>query len=146
MTDAHGKGQRFTPFLMFVGQQHGRAEEAITFYVSLFKNSRVISLDRYGPGEAEPARDRHAVFSLDGQEFMAIDSGLEHNFTFTPALSIFVQCETEEEIDELFDGLSEGGAVLMELAKYPLSQKFGWLNDKFGVSWQLNLGDILRPA
>jgi len=69
---------------------------------------------------------------------VAIDSLFSHEFTFTPAISLYVKCDTPEEIDELFSKLSEGGQVLMPLDKYPFSNKFGWLNDKFGVSWQLN--------
>jgi predicted 3-demethylubiquinone-9 3-methyltransferase (glyoxalase superfamily) len=70
---------------------------------------------------------------------MAMDSSREHPFTFTPAISLFVQCETEEEIDGLFKKLSEGGTVLMELDKYLISEKFGRVEDRFGISWQLNL-------
>ena len=70
---------------------------------------------------------------------MALDSGRQHNFTFTPALSIFVQCETESEVDALFQKLSEGGTVLMPLDTYPFSEKFDWVADKYGVSWQVNL-------
>ena len=73
------------------------------------------------------------------KEYMAMDSNLLHQFTFTPAISIFVTCETEKEIDTLFKMLSDGGSVFMELNKYPFSEKFGWVEDKFGVSWQLNL-------
>jgi len=132
--------QKIIPFLMFVGKQHGKAEEAIYFYVSLFRNSKVVSIERYGPGEGEtPGTVKHAVFILNGQEFMAIESGREHPFTFTPAMSLFVQCETEDEIDRLYRELSTGGKVLMELDTYPFSKKFGWTDDKFGVSWQLNL-------
>jgi predicted 3-demethylubiquinone-9 3-methyltransferase (glyoxalase superfamily) len=69
-----------------------------------------------------------------------MDSGQEHSFTFTPAISLFVHCETEEEIDGLFKKLSEGGTVLMELDKYLISEKFGWVEDRFGVFWQLNFG------
>ena len=68
-----------------------------------------------------------------------MESSLDHAFTFTPAISIFVNCETEDEIDKLFETLSQGGSVLMELTQYPFSKKFGWVQDKFGVSWQLNL-------
>ncbi len=125
---------------MFVGENYGKAEEAMKFYVSLFKNSSIININRYGAGEDEPEGTvKHATFSLNGQEYMALESGREHKFTFTPAISIFVSCETEEEVDVLFKKLSEGGAVLMELAKYPFSDKFGWVNDKYGVSWQLYL-------
>jgi predicted 3-demethylubiquinone-9 3-methyltransferase (glyoxalase superfamily) len=132
--------QKTTTFLTFVGKQYGKAEEAINLYTSLFKNSRIISIVRAGAGEDEPEGTvRHAVFSLNGQEYMAMESSLDHAFTFTPAISIFVTCETEEEIDELFEKLSQGGSVLMELDHYPFSKKFGWVEDKFGVSWQLNL-------
>jgi predicted 3-demethylubiquinone-9 3-methyltransferase (glyoxalase superfamily) len=125
---------------MFVGKQHGKAEEAIQYYVSLFKNSSIINIVRYGAGEGELAGTvKHAVFILNGQEYMAMDSNLAHDFTFTPAISIFVTCETEEEIDTLFKEFSNGGLVFMELNTYPFSEKFGWVEDKFGISWQLNL-------
>ena len=131
----------FNPFLLFVGEQCGRAEEAIALYTSLFKDSRVNRIERYGSGEEPDAEGtvRHAAFVLDGQEFMAQDSALGHQFTFTPAVSMFVRCDTEAEVDELFSRLSDGGQVLMELARYPFSEKFAWLNDGFGVSWQLSL-------
>ena len=132
--------QKNTTFFMFVGKQHGKAGEAIQYYVSLFKNSSIINIVRYGAGEREPEGTvKHAVFILNGQEYMAMDSNMAHQFTFTPAISIFVTCETEEEIDTLFKELSNGGSVFMELNKYPFSEKFGWVEDKFGISWQLNL-------
>ena len=132
--------QKITTLLMFVGKQRRKAEEAMNFYVSLFKNSSIIGIERYGAGEEQPEGTvKHARFSLNGQEFMAMESSLEHPFTFTPAMSLFVLCETEEEIDGLFKKLSEGGTVLMELDKYPFSEKYGWIEDKYGVSWQLNL-------
>lgn len=132
---------RFTPFLLFVGERCGRAEEAIALYTSLFKDSRVNHIERYGSSEEPDAEGtvRHAAFVLDGQEFMAQDSALGHQFTFSPAVSIFIRCDSEPEIDELFARLSDGGQVLMELAQYPFSAKFAWLNDRFGVSWQLSL-------
>jgi predicted 3-demethylubiquinone-9 3-methyltransferase (glyoxalase superfamily) len=131
--------QTTTTFFMFVGKQHGKAEEAIDYYVSLFKNSSIINIVRYGADEGEPEGTvKHAVFSLNGQEYMAMDSNGMHHFIFTPAISIFVTCEAEE-IDTLFKRLSDGGSVFMELNKYPFSEKFGWVEDKFGVSWQLNL-------
>ena len=129
-----------TTFFMFVGEQFGKAEEAIQFYVSLFKDSRIITIARYGAGEQGPeGAIIHAEFTLNGQEYMAMESNLEHQFTFTPAVSIFVNCETDEEIDTLFQKLSESGSVLMELNKYPFSEKYGWVTDKYGLSWQLNL-------
>ena len=128
--------QKLTTFLMFAGQ----AEEAMNFYLSLFENSKVLSITRYGPGEAGAEGSvMHATFTLNGQEFMCIDSNIEHGFTFTPAMSIYVNCESEAEIDRLFDALSNTGQVLMPLDRYPFSEKFAWLADRFGVSWQLSL-------
>jgi predicted 3-demethylubiquinone-9 3-methyltransferase (glyoxalase superfamily) len=126
--------QKITPCLWFDNQ----AEEAMYFYTSIFKNAKTGNVTRYG--EAGPGPEGSvltASFELEGQEFMALNGGPE--FTFTPAISFFVNCETQEEIDKLWEKLAEGGAVLMELAKYPFSEKFGWVQDRFGVSWQLNL-------
>lgn len=134
--------QKFISHFLFVGEQCGKAEEALTFYLSLFKNSRLLHIERWSVGEEKEEAAgtvKLARFSLDGQEFQAQDSGRHHAFTFTPALSIFVQCETASEIDGLFQKLSEGGTVFMPLDQYPFSEKFGWIADKYGVSWQLNL-------
>jgi predicted 3-demethylubiquinone-9 3-methyltransferase (glyoxalase superfamily) len=128
--------QKFTTFLMFTGQ----AEEALNFYISLFAGSQILNITRYGPNQ--PGADgtvMHATFSLGGQEFMAIDSSVEHGFSFTPAMSIFVNCESDAEIERLYDALSRGGQVLMPLAPIPFSEKFAWVADQYGVSWQLSL-------
>ena len=131
---------KITTFLMFSGEQHGKAEEAINFYVAQFQNSRIDSITRYGPEESEPEGTvKFATFTLNGQQFMAIDSAAPHQFNFTPSMSLFVQCESEEEIARLFDLLSASGQVLMPLDNYGFSRRFGWVNDRFGVSWQLNL-------
>jgi predicted 3-demethylubiquinone-9 3-methyltransferase (glyoxalase superfamily) len=128
------------PFLMFCGKTHGKAEEAMTFYTSLFPDSRITRIERYVAGEHEPEGTvKVARFQLNGREFMAIDSAMPHPFTFTPAISLFVNCETTDEIENAFKGLSEGGAVLMPLGTYPFSERFGWVQDRYGVSWQLNL-------
>ena len=128
--------QKFTTFLMFTG----KAEEAMKFYTSLFKNSEITSISRYGANETgAEGTVQLATFTLNGQEFMCIDSSPVHEFTFTPSISIYVRCETEAEIEQAFAKLSQGGQVLMPLERYPFSPKFGWLSDKFGVSWQLNL-------
>lgn len=128
--------QKVTTFLMF----EGKAEAAMTLYMSLFEKSEVVSIERYGPGEqGKEGSVKHAVFSLEGQQFMAIDSPAPHPFTFTPAISLFVTCDSKEELDGRFAKLSEGGQVLMPLDAYPFSRRFGWLQDKFGVSWQLSL-------
>ncbi len=125
-----------TAFLMF----EGRAEEAMNFYTSLFENSEIIKVARYGANQ--PGKEgtvKQAIFSLNGQEYMCIDSPMSHGFKFTPAISIFVDCNTESEVDALFEKLSDGGQIFMPLGVYPFSKKFGWTNDKFGVSWQINL-------
>lgn len=128
--------QKITTFLMFEGQ----AEAALNFYTSLFNDSKIINISRYGPNEmGAEGSVMHATFSLNGQQFMAIDSYVKHAFTFTPAMSLYVSCETEQEINTLFAQLSTGGNVLMPLDKYPFSSRFGWVNDQFGVSWQLSL-------
>ncbi|MDB5611834.1 MAG: 3-demethylubiquinone-9 3-methyltransferase [Bradyrhizobium sp.] len=128
--------QKIKTFLMF----DGKCEEAMNFYVSLFKDAAVTSIRRYGTGEAGAEGSvMQATFAVDGQTFMCVDSPVKHGFTFTPAMSLFVDCESEGEIGELFSKLSDGGQIFMPLDKYPFSRKFGWLSDRFGVSWQLNL-------
>jgi len=128
--------QKVTTFLMFEGQ----AEEAMELYTSLFPNSEIVAITRYGPGEEGPEGTvQHATFTLNGQPFMAIDSYVQHGFTFTPSMSLYVTCETDAEVDRLYQILSEGGQVMMPLDAYPFSAKFAWLADRFGVSWQLSL-------
>jgi predicted 3-demethylubiquinone-9 3-methyltransferase (glyoxalase superfamily) len=133
--------QKTITFLMFAGEQFGKAEEAINLYVSLFKNSGIKSIEYFKPGDfgGKEGAVKHAIFTLEGLEYMAIDSGLEHKFSFTPSVSIYVNCDNEEEMDSLFQKLSEGGNVMMPPGNYGFSKKFSWLADKFGVSWQLNL-------
>lgn len=133
--------QRVRTFLMFVGEQYGRAEGAMGLYTSLFDDGRIVSIERYGPddpGERE-GLVKTAVFTLAGQEFMAIESGLDHPFTFTPAMSLFVTCRSGDELERLAAVLGEGGLVLMPLGDYGFSERFTWVQDRFGVSWQLNL-------
>jgi len=118
----------------------GQAEAAMNFYVSLFPGSEVIEIVRYGPGATGPEGSvMKATYSVAGQMVMCIDSPTKHDFTFTPAISFFVDCDSEEEIARLCSALLEGGAALMPLASYGFSRKFAWVNDRFGVSWQLNL-------
>lgn len=107
---------KITPFLWF----DGRAEEAMNFYVSIFKNSKIKSLNRMGNGAVISG-----TFELDGQDFHALNGGPQ--FQFTEAISLFVNCETQQEVDELWGRLSEGGKI----------QQCGWLKDKFGLSWQI---------
>jgi predicted 3-demethylubiquinone-9 3-methyltransferase (glyoxalase superfamily) len=117
----------------------GRAEEAMSLYVSLF-NGSVQRLERYGPGEqgAEGSVKR-AEFTLCGHQLCVIDRPAKHAFTFTPSVSLFVECADEAEFKWAATHLSAGGTVLMPPGNYGFSRKFTWLNDRFGVSWQLNL-------
>ncbi|MFC3210911.1 VOC family protein [Planomicrobium okeanokoites] len=129
--------EKVTPFLMF---QEGKAEEAMNFYTSLIEDSAISNLIRYGPNEGgDEGTVMQATFTLKGQEFMCIDSNIKHEFSFTPSFSLYVTCSTEEEIDSLYQKLNEGGQALMPIGDYGFSKKFGWLNDRYGVSWQLNL-------
>ncbi|MEU9440449.1 VOC family protein [Streptomyces sp. NPDC048304] len=128
--------QKITTFLMF----EGNAEAAMTFYTSLFDDAEIVHITRYGAdGPGKEGSVQHATFSLAGQQFMCIDSPAQHEFTFTPAISLFVQCENEAEIDRLHTALSDQGTEMMPLGNYGFSPKFSWVNDRFGVSWQLNL-------
>lgn len=128
--------EKATPFLMF----EGNAEEAMKYYTSLIEDSKITSISRYGSdGPGQEGSVILATFTLKGQEFMCIDSNIHHEFTFTPSFSIYLTCSSEDEIDQLFEKLSEAGSVLMPLGDYSFSEKFAWTVDKFGVSWQLNL-------
>jgi predicted 3-demethylubiquinone-9 3-methyltransferase (glyoxalase superfamily) len=124
--------QKITPFLWFDDQ----AEEATTFYVSIFKNSEVLSINRYG--EAGPGGEGTVMtttFRLDGQEFMALNGG--PHFHFTEAISFFIDCDSQAEVDELWEKLSAGGET----------SQGGWLKDKYGLSWQVIprvLGEMLQ--
>jgi predicted 3-demethylubiquinone-9 3-methyltransferase (glyoxalase superfamily) len=125
-----------TTHLMF----EGTAEEAMALYVSLFSDSRIEKIEKYGPGEmGKEGSVKLAEFSLAGRKFLCIDSPVKHAFTFTPAMSIFVECESDAELDSVFGRISQGGAVLMPVGNYGFSSRFGWLTDRFGVSWQLNV-------
>jgi predicted 3-demethylubiquinone-9 3-methyltransferase (glyoxalase superfamily) len=109
--------QKVTPFLWF----DGKAEEAMNFYVSIFKNSMIANVSRAGPGGPVMA----CTFQLEGQEFIALNGGPQ--FSFTPAISFLVSCETQQEVDELWGKLTEGGE----------EGRCGWLKDKYGLSWQI---------
>ncbi len=129
--------EKVTPFLMF---QNGKAEEAMNYYISFIEDSDITSITRYGANESgDEGTVMQATFSLKGQEFMCIDSNVTHQFTFTPSFSIFLTCDSDEEIESLYKKLLEDGEALMPIDDYGFSKKFGWVNDRFGVSWQLNL-------
>jgi len=126
--------QKITPFLWF----DNKAEEAMNFYVSIFKNSKKGHVTRSGEGGPGPKGTVMSVtFQLAGQEFMALNGG--PHFTFSPAISLFVNCKTQEEVDEMWEKLSEGGE----------KSQCGWLKDKYGLSWQIipsALGEMLGDA
>ena len=114
--------QKITPFLWFDNQ----AEEAVNFYISLFKNSKVNTTKRYGDAGPGPKGSVMIVsFQLEGQDFIALNGG--PSFKFTPALSLYVDCETQDEVDQLWEKLSAGGR----------KDRCGWLQDKYGLSWQI---------
>jgi len=119
--------QKITPFLWF----DGNAEEAVNFYVSIFKDAKILNLSRYGEaGPGPKGTVMSATFQLQGQEFIALNGGPQ--FKFTPAISFFVHCQTQEEVDELWEKLSAGGR----------KDRCGWLTDKYGLSWQI-VPDVL---
>jgi predicted 3-demethylubiquinone-9 3-methyltransferase (glyoxalase superfamily) len=124
--------QKITPFLWF----DGKAEEAANFYVSIFKNSKIVSVGRFGDAGPGPKGSAMSVkFQLEGQNFNALNGGPQ--FTFTPAISFFVNCQTQEEVDDLWEKLSAGGE----------KSRCGWLKDNYGVSWQIIpsiLGELLQ--
>ncbi len=123
--------QRIVPFLWF----NDNAEEAMNLYVSIFKNSKVLNVTRYGDAGPGPKGSvMSATFQLEGQDFYALNGG--PHYKFTPAISLFVNCKTQEEVDALWERLSAGGEI----------QQCGWLQDKFGLSWQIIptiLGEML---
>ncbi|MFL0352611.1 VOC family protein [Xanthomarina sp. GH4-25] len=124
----------------FLTFQDNNAENAMNFYVELFDNSKIIEVVRWGKeGPVEEGKIMHATFSLNGSLFMCSDSPPIHNWNFSPAVSNYIDCENESELERLFSKLSENGNVTMPLNNYGFSQKFGWVIDQFGVSWQLNL-------
>ena len=119
--------QKISPFLWF----DGNAEEAVNFYVSIFKDSKILNLSRYGEAGPGPKGSvMSATFQLHGQEFIALNGG--PHFKFTPAISFFVHCQTQEEVDDLWEKLSAGGR----------KDRCGWLTDKYGLSWQI-IPDVL---
>ncbi|MBT8069707.1 MAG: VOC family protein [Xanthomonadales bacterium] len=125
---------QFRTHMMF----DGKAEEAMNFYVSLFPGSSVEEVIRYEEGENK-GKILQANFTLGGKKFICIDTVAKHNFRFTPVISVFVDCESMGELERVYAALAEGGEALMPLGEYGFSQKFGWLKDRYGFSWQLNL-------
>jgi predicted 3-demethylubiquinone-9 3-methyltransferase (glyoxalase superfamily) len=121
--------QKITPVLMFVGNVFGKAEEAINFYTSVFRHAKIGDILRYGKGE-EPGKEgtvKYAAFTLEDQEFAAMDGAGAHNFTFNEAVSFMVHCDSQDEIDYYWD----------ELSADPKAEQCGWLKDAYGLSWQI---------
>lgn len=124
-------GQGIVPSLLFVKEHYGQAEDAIKHYTSIFRNSEITGILRNGPEDTAEKEGtvKHAQFTLAGQTFMAMDSGLDHSFTFSEAISLVVPCDTQDEVDYYWEKLSQGGD--------PRAQVCGWLKDRYGVSWQV---------
>jgi len=126
--------QGITTMLMFTGQ----AEEAMNFYAGLFDDSGIDFVQRYGSQFPGPeGQVVHARFRLAGQPYLAMDSHIEQPFDFNPRISFFVTCARRDEVDRLYEALSQGGSVLMALDDYPFAERYAWVQDRFGVSWQL---------
>lgn len=140
---------KITTFLTFVGDQCGKAEEAINFYTSIFPNSKIKSITKFEEGEAggTPELIKHAVFTLNRTAYMISENNYNHAWSITPGVSMFVNSDSENEIQTLFEELSSnGGKVMIPLDNYDsgdygFGKKFGWCEDKFGVSWQFNLAE-----
>ena len=136
-----------TTFLTFVGDQCGKAAEAINFYTSLFPNSEIKNIINYLEGEAggTPELIKYGVFTLNGTDYMVSESNFNHRWSFTPGVSIFVESTSDDEIQTLFEKLSSnGGQIMVPLDKYEsgdygFGKKFGWCADKYGISWQFIL-------
>ena len=133
--------QKAKTFLMFVGEHSGKTEEAITLYTSLIPNSEIRKIVRWGEGEpgGVAGQVKTALFTLGGIEYLASENTGKHPFTFTPAISLFVDCEDQDEITRLHKELSKDGKEFMPLNNYGFSKQFAWVEDRYGISWQLNL-------
>jgi predicted 3-demethylubiquinone-9 3-methyltransferase (glyoxalase superfamily) len=129
--------QGLRTFLTF---QDGVATAALDLYRDVFEDFELIDIVRYGPGNNGP-EDTVTVarFRLAGSEFSCADSPISHEWGFTPAVSLWIDCDDDAELQRLFDRLSDGGMVFMPLDDYGFSSRFGWVGDRFGVTWQLNL-------
>ena len=134
-----------TTFLTFVGKQCGKAEEAITFYTSIFPNSEIKNINKYAEGEAggTPELIKYGIFTLNGTDYMVSESNYNHAWSFTPAVSLFISDKSHNLIQTLFEKLSSnGGQVMVPLENYEgegdygFGKKFGWCEDKYGISWQ----------
>ena len=141
---------KITTFLTFVGDQCGKAEEAINFYTSIFPNSEIKSITKYSEGESggTPELIKFGIFTLNGTEYMVSESNYNHAWSFSPGVSIFISDNSDDALQTLFDRLSSNGGQIMVPfdnyngeGDYGFGKKFGWCADKFGISWQFNLSE-----
>ena len=129
--------QGLRTFLTF---QHRVATAALDLYRDVFDDFELIEIERYGPDDVGPENTvKVAKFRLAGSEFSCADSPITHDWGFTPAVSLWIDCQDSSELQRLFDRLSDGGTVFMPLDNYGFSSRFGWVGDRYGVTWQLNL-------
>jgi predicted 3-demethylubiquinone-9 3-methyltransferase (glyoxalase superfamily) len=119
--------------------QGGNAQAALGLYASVFSGFKVVSIEKYGPGDATPGLVKIAKIDFRGHPLIVIDSPVPHKFDFTPSMSLLVDFDQTVDLDRTFNRLADGGNVMMPLGDYGFSPRFGWLTDRFGVSWQLNL-------
>ncbi|WP_445383039.1 VOC family protein [Robiginitalea sp. IMCC43444] len=138
-----------TTFLTFVGEQCGKAKKALDLYTSIFPNSEIKSIVKYDEGEAggTPELIKYGVFTLNGTEYRVSESNFNHPWSFTPGVSLFVESDSEAEIQSAFETLASNGGQIMvpldayETGDYGFGKKFGWCEDKYGISWQFLLSD-----
>jgi predicted 3-demethylubiquinone-9 3-methyltransferase (glyoxalase superfamily) len=129
--------QELRTFLTF---QDGAASAALDLYRDVFDDFELVEIDRYGPEDIGPEDTvKVATFRLAGSDFRCADSPVRHEWGFTPAVSLWIDCDDNDELERLFDRLSDGGRVFMPLDDYGFSTRFGWVGDRYGVTWQLNL-------
>lgn len=139
---------KITPFLTFVGDQCGKAEEAMNFYTSIFPNSEIKSITKYAEGEAggTPELVKYGLFSLDGVDYKISENNYNHAWSFSPGISLFIVSDSEEEVQTLYKTLSSDGKVMIPLDSYEsdnygFGKMFGWCEDRYGISWQFNLSE-----
>ncbi len=138
---AENDSTRLSTFLMFSGKNLGKCREAVEFYTETFENSEIHNIEFYEEDEphGRPGDVKLAEFSLCGVDFLAHENSMEHAFNFTPSISFYLDFNDEEALGAAAESLAEDGKVMMPLDNYGFSRKFAWVEDRFGVSWQLNL-------
>jgi len=138
-----------TTFLTFVGENCGKAEEAMNFYTSIFPNSEIKSITKFNEGDpgGSPELVKFGQFTLNGKDYIVSENNYNHAWSFSPGVSMFIESNLENEMQALFEQLSSNGGKIMvpyqhyDTGDYGIGKKFGWCEDKYGVSWQLNLSE-----